>query len=55
MRPLQIINDIEPLSSILHGVNICFIHQPSKKSENFEFDVNFFKEQSIAKKFEMYF
>ena len=27
--PLQIINDIEPLSSTLHGVNACFIHHPS--------------------------
>ena len=27
--PLQIINDIEPLSSTLHGVNTCFIHHPS--------------------------
>ena len=26
---LQIINDIEPLSSTLHGVNTCFIHHPS--------------------------
>ena len=26
--PLQIINDIEPLSSTLHGVNACFIHHP---------------------------
>ena len=29
MCPLPIINDIEPLSSILHGVNACFIHHPS--------------------------
>ena len=29
MCPLQIINDIEPLSSTLHGVNACFIHHPS--------------------------
>ena len=27
--PLQIINDIEPLSLTLHGVNACFIHHPS--------------------------
>ena len=27
--PLQIINDIEPLSSTLHGVNACFNHHPS--------------------------
>ena len=27
--PLQIINDIEPLSLILHGLNACFIHHPS--------------------------
>ena len=27
--PLQIINDIEPLSSTLHGVNARFIHHPS--------------------------
>ena len=27
--PLQIINDIEPLSSTLHGVNASFIHHPS--------------------------
>ena len=26
---LQIINDIEPLSLTLHGVNGCFIHHPS--------------------------
>ena len=29
MCPLQIINDIEPLSLILHGVNACFIYHPS--------------------------
>ena len=29
MCPLQIINDIEPLSLTLHGVNTCFIHHPS--------------------------
>ena len=29
MCPLPIINDIEPLSLILHGVNTCFIHHPS--------------------------
>ena len=29
MCPLQIINDIEPLSSTLHSVNACFIHHPS--------------------------
>ena len=29
MCPLQIINDSEPLSSILHGVNARFIHHPS--------------------------
>ena len=27
--PLQMINDIEPLSLTLHGVNACFIHHPS--------------------------
>ena len=27
--PLQIINDIEPLSLTLLGVNACFIHHPS--------------------------
>ena len=27
--PLQIINDIEPLSLTLHGLNACFIHHPS--------------------------
>ena len=27
--PLQIINDIEPLSLTLHGRNACFIHHPS--------------------------
>ena len=27
--PLQIINDIEPLSLTLHGVNAHFIHHPS--------------------------
>ena len=29
MCPLQIINDIEPLSLTLYGVNTCFIHHPS--------------------------
>ena len=29
MCPLQIINDIKPLSLTLHGVNTCFIHHPS--------------------------
>ena len=29
MCPLQIINDIEPLSLTLHGVNAHFIHHPS--------------------------
>ena len=29
MCPLQIINDIEPLSLTLHGVNACFIHHLS--------------------------
>ena len=29
MCPLQIINDSEPLSSTLHGINTCFIHHPS--------------------------
>ena len=29
MCPLQIINDSEPLSSTLHGVNARFIHHPS--------------------------
>ena len=29
MCPPQIINDIEPLSLTLHGVNACFIHNPS--------------------------
>ena len=29
MCPLQIINDIEPLSLTLHGANACFIHHPS--------------------------
>ena len=28
MCPLQIINDSEPLSLTLHGVNACFIHHP---------------------------
>ena len=27
--PLQIINDIEPLSSTLHGLNTRFLHHPS--------------------------
>ena len=45
--------DIEPLSLTLNGVNTHFIHQPPQKSDNFDFDINFFKEQSIAKKFEM--
>ena len=51
--PLQIISNIESLSSNLHGLNAHFIHQPLSKSDNFDFDINFFKEQSIAKKFEM--
>ena len=34
MCPLQIIDDIEPLSSTLHGVNACFIHHPSN-AENY--------------------
>ena len=34
MCPLQIINDIEPLSSTLHGVNACFIHHPSNVKNN---------------------
>ena len=29
MCPLQIINDIEPLSSTIHGLIGCFIHHPS--------------------------
>ena len=29
MCPLQIFNDIEPLSLTIHGVNMCFIHYPS--------------------------
>ena len=29
MYPLQIINDIEPLSLTIHGVNAHFIHHPS--------------------------
>ena len=29
MCPLQIINNSEPLSLTLHGVNACFIHHPS--------------------------
>ena len=29
MGPLQIINDIEPLSLTCHGVNAHFIHHPS--------------------------
>ena len=29
MCPLQMINDIEPLSLTLNGVNACFIHHPS--------------------------
>ena len=45
---------IEPLSSTLYGVNTCFIKQPPT-SENFEFDIKFFKEWSIVKKFEMCF
>ena len=51
MCPLQIINDIEPLSLTLHGIITFFIHQPPppRKSDNFDFDVIFFKEQSIAK------
>ena len=50
MCSLQIINDIEPLSLTLHGLNTCFIDQPLQKSGNFDFNVNIFKEQSIAKK-----
>ena len=37
MCPLQIINDVEPLSSTLHGVNVCFIHHPSNV-ENYSID-----------------
>ena len=44
MSPLQIINDIESLSLTLHGVNTPFIDKPPKKSENFGFDINVFKE-----------
>ena len=29
MCPLQIINDIEPLSLTIHGLIGCFIHHPS--------------------------
>ena len=29
MYPLQIINDIEPLSLTVHGANASFIHHPS--------------------------
>ena len=29
MCPLQIINDIEPISLTIYGVNACFIHHPS--------------------------
>ena len=29
MCALQIINDIEPLSLTLHGINTCFIHHLS--------------------------
>ena len=29
MCPLQIINDVEPLSSTIHGLIGCFIHHPS--------------------------
>ena len=29
MCPLQITNDIEPLSLTIHGVNACFMYQPS--------------------------
>ena len=29
MYPLQIINDIKPLSLTIHGVNTHFIHHPS--------------------------
>ena len=29
MCPLQIVNESEPLSLTLHGVNTCFIHHPS--------------------------
>ena len=31
MCPLQMFNDIEPLSLTLHGVNACFIHHPSNE------------------------
>ena len=55
MCPLQIIDDIEPLSLTLHGIITFFIHQPPppRKSDNFDFDVIFFKEHSIAKLFEI--
>ena len=54
MCNLQIINDIEPLSLTLHGLNACFIHQPLQKSDNFDININFFKEWSIPKNFEMH-
>ena len=39
MCPLQIINDSEPLSLTLHGLNACFIHHPSNV-KNYLIDQN---------------
>ena len=34
MCPLQIVNNIQPLSLTIHGVNACFIYHPSNVKNN---------------------
>ena len=48
--PLQIFNDIEPLSSTLHGLNACFIHQPHSKKWQFWLWHQFFQRAVNCKK-----
>ena len=48
--PLQIINDIEPLSSTLNGLNACFIHQPPSKKWQFWLQCQFFQSVQLQKK-----
>ena len=50
MCRLQIINDIEPLSSTLHGLNACFIHQPPSKKWQFWLQHQFFQRAVNCKK-----
>ena len=50
MCPLQIINDSEPLSSTLHGVNASFIHHPSNV-ENYSISHKSETDQPKPKKF----